>query len=352
VSSIAVTEYSARPGWLVGRNFDTTLIVGVGLLSLGVGGFSWYYPALFGPLLIADLWFLGYHHVIATFTRLAFDAESFRQYKFLVVWLPLFVVIAVVAVVLALGPWILATTYLYWQWWHYTRQAYGISRIYQVKGNPQSKSGIDEYIMYLLPVTGILFRSCQNPGTFLGMELRVLPVSQTVVEAAFALTLTGVMYWLFRQYKSYQAGTLTWGYFLFGLSHFFIFTVGYMIIPDINIGWLVVKVGHNAQYILFVWMYNNKRFKDGVDPDHRFLSTLCQRKNQWAYYLVCIILSTILFFTLDRWLTLLEPILPFKISTFPLILILFQTINFHHYIVDAIIWQVRKKPLRQTLEIA
>src|SRR5947207_14604859 len=108
-SSSAAVAYSAQPGWLVGRAFDTTLILGVTLLALGVGVICSYYPPLFGPLLIADLWLLGYHHVVATFTRLTFDTESFRQYKFLVIWLPLIMVIAVVVVVLALGPWILAT---------------------------------------------------------------------------------------------------------------------------------------------------------------------------------------------------------------------------------------------------
>ena len=34
------------------------------------------------------------------------------------------------------------------------------------------------------------------------------------------------------------------------------------------------------------------------------------------------------------------------------ILVAYQTINFHHYIVDGIIWKVRKKKLQQTLGLA
>jgi hypothetical protein len=33
-------------------------------------------------------------------------------------------------------------------------------------------------------------------------------------------------------------------------------------------------------------------------------------------------------------------------------LIIQQTINYHHYIVDAVVWKVRKKPLRATLGLA
>ena len=39
-------------------------------------------------------------------------------------------------------------------------------------------------------------------------------------------------------------------------------------------------------------------------------------------------------------------------STLPLMLIAYQTINFHHYVVDSVIWKVRKPALRRTLGIS
>jgi len=36
----------------------------------------------------------------------------------------------------------------------------------------------------------------------------------------------------------------------------------------------------------------------------------------------------------------------------PLTLLVYQTLNFHHDIVDSLIWKVRRKPLQQTLGIA
>ncbi len=30
-------------------------------------------------------------------------------------------------------------------------------------------------------------------------------------------------------------------------------------------------------------------------------------------------------------------------------ILVYQTINFHHYIVDSLIWKVRKKPLQKTM---
>jgi hypothetical protein len=35
----------------------------------------------------------------------------------------------------------------------------------------------------------------------------------------------------------------------------------------------------------------------------------------------------------------------------PLALIVYQTINFHHYIVDALIWKLRRKPVQQVLGV-
>ena len=48
-------------------------IVGLALMSLACATAVTAKPSLFVPLLLLDLWLLGYHHVIATSTRLALD---------------------------------------------------------------------------------------------------------------------------------------------------------------------------------------------------------------------------------------------------------------------------------------
>ena len=87
-------------------------------------------PYWFWPILFLDVWLLGYTHVVSTFTRLAFDRESFRQHRLLLVpcrWSSLRLPSPSRCVV---GEWLVATVYLYAQWFHYTRQSYGISRMY------------------------------------------------------------------------------------------------------------------------------------------------------------------------------------------------------------------------------
>ncbi len=177
-----MTTYSPtaepRPlGWLRAPAFDLTFIVGVCAIALLSGAAVVYNPAWFGLILFVDLWVLGYHHVVSTYTRLFFDIESFREHRFLVIGLPVLVTVACLASLFFMGRWVLASAYLYWQWFHYTRQSYGIARIYGRKAN--AGKAVDDRlattVIYAIP-PGILYRSYQAPDRFLGMPLKVLPV--------------------------------------------------------------------------------------------------------------------------------------------------------------------------------
>ena len=340
----SIIKYKNPTGWLRGLGYDSIFIVGIACLALGSGIISVLQPQWFTFILFLDLWFLGYHHVIATFTRLSFDTESFKEHKFLVIWLPIIVAITSMGIFYLIGPWVLATTYLYWQWFHYTRQSYGISRVYHCKFDTQ-KHKLDQLIIYLLPLAGIAYRSYQDPGMFLGMPLKVIPVSLEVFQAILIASSIVLIWWLIRQWITFKNGKTSVAYVTYMLSHIIIFIVGYLWIQDINKGWLVLNVWHNAQYIMFVWLYNNKRFKDQIDTNHRFLSFLSLTKNKFWYYGFCLALSTIIYAALEKVTSDLGS------STMSVVLVVYMTINFHHYIVDGLIWKVRKKPMRQTLDL-
>jgi hypothetical protein len=80
--------------WLRNARFDIGFIFGLIALSCITGLVILSEPTLFYPILAIDLWFLGYHHVISTFTRICFDKESFQEHKFLMVGLlPIVVVL-------------------------------------------------------------------------------------------------------------------------------------------------------------------------------------------------------------------------------------------------------------------
>ena len=85
------------PGWLVGRRFDFGFIFGIAVLALASGIIVLINPTLFPIILMLDVWFLGYHHVVSTFTRLCFDKESARQHRLLIYQLPLIVLVSCIA---------------------------------------------------------------------------------------------------------------------------------------------------------------------------------------------------------------------------------------------------------------
>jgi len=346
MSDIAATPVrSAGWAWLRSARFDLSFILGIPVLAIVTGIVIIWQPQLFVPILIFDLWFLGYHHVIATYTRLCFDRKSFAEHWPLLVLLLPAVTAGTLVVVWLFGLWTVVSVYFYWQWFHYTRQSWGISRAYRGKERSAlyEDGWLDQAIFYALPVTGILYRSWQDPGLFIGMELRVVPVAEEVVQAATAITVLLLAFWFWRRLKAAQEGRLALVHTLYMGSHFLVFAVGYVVIPHVTIGWLVINIWHNAQYVLFVWMYNTRRFKDGVDPEARFLSYISQPQRLWLYLTTCILITGGIYWVI---LGTLDALFFAGLSA---TIVLYQIVNFHHYIVDSRIWKVRKEPIRRTL---
>ena len=338
-----------RPnGWLRGPAFDLGFVVGITAIALASGALVVSDPNLFGPILLLDIWLLGYHHVIATYTRLCFDQASFRQHRFLIIWLPFLVFGASLAMALGFGLWVLGSIYLYWQWFHYTRQSWGVSQVYRRKsgGLVAESEGLTKLAFYLLPLWGILHRSWQAPETFLTLEVRVIPVPGLLVDLVAAAAIAALALWAFYRARAFWRGQGPVAHTLYMISHVTVFAVGYLVIEDVTYGWLVINIWHNAQYLLFVWLFNTNRYRDGIDQNARFLSTISQPANWWRYFAVCLAITTLLYVGIELFKG------SFMALGLPSLLIVYQTINFHHYIVDSLIWKARKKPMQQTLGLS
>jgi len=340
VDSRAPALSTASSGWLRSSTFDANFIGLSAGLAMLAGLASMHDPSIFRTLLFLDLWLLGYHHVVSTFTRLVFDRKSLKENRFLLVELPLIVAAATLCAVLVCGKWILATTYLYWQWFHYVRQSYGIERAYRRKAGPDAS--INDYVttrvLAMVPIFGIVYRSWQQQPKYLGMDIRYLPVPEIVVWIVGAITVLAVGWWGVQCARAALQGRLGSAHFLYMLSHHAVFLIGYVLIPDITAGWLVLNVWHNIQYIMFVWWFNNNRFHDEIDPEAKFISTLSQRKHVFAYVLFCLGVSTAVYLVVHQTTTgyMENGLIPAAVTAM-------MIINFHHYVVDGIIWK-RKKP--------
>jgi hypothetical protein len=347
MTDLAIPASRAPWPWLRSPAFDLTFVVGLLAVAAATALVVIAYPALFLPVLAFDLWFLGYHHVISTYTRLCFDRRTFAESRWFLTTLPLLVVAGTLAAVSIFGLWIVVSVYFYWQWFHYTRQSWGVSRAYRGKDRDAlyEEGRLDQAIFYALPVLGILLRSHQDPGTFIGMELRVIPVPALAVDVATtaALLLLGV--WTWRRVLAWRAGRLARLHTLYMLTHFAIFAIGYLAISDVTYGWLAINMWHNAQYILFVWLFNTKRFKDGPDPEARFLSYISQPQRLGVYLASCVAITGAVYWGALRTIDTVF------FSGLAATVVIYQIVNFHHYIVDSKIWKLRTEALKMTLAL-
>jgi hypothetical protein len=340
-------------GWIRSPQFDGLLLFGCPFLALLAGVTLLYWPNAFQSVFLLNLWLLGYHHVIATFTRLTLDNESFQQHRFLVVVLPWLVLAGVLLAGQSFGWWILTSVYFYWQFFHYTRQSYGISRMYSRKSSvsfTRFDAGVHQALIYLFPLWGALHRSWQNPGEFLGMEFRAIPIPEWCVQGAAVASMSVLLLWCLRLLQQRLRGEpLPIAHTTFMLSHIFIFCVGYLWVPSLNAGWLLLNIWHNAQYLLIVWWANNTRFQQEQEASSSFLSRMCQHRFIGLYIGVCLVLTG-LFYKTTGWIATTGLPWLFPTLAIPWVMVLFQSINIHHYIVDGIIWKSRKKTDRAVLQ--
>lgn len=317
--------------------FDTTLLLAPAATGLAAATVVAASPLLFPVFLFADLWLLGYHHVIATYTRLAFDLTSLRRNRFLAVDALLLVTAVTLLVTFAVGPWVIATAFLYLQWFHYMRQSYGLSRLF-FRATPSGRAAAArdlpaDLVIYLVAIYGIAARSATVGDQFLNLPVKALVLPAPVISAlgiAAAVATTG---WVLRTAQAAARGTADPHYIGYVLSHIAIFMTAYVFIDDANIGWLSINVWHNFQYVLVVWMANAKRYAGGIDPEARLLSTISQPGRVVAYFACCLAITTVIYLALDQVNVLLLG------GGLAVTTGLYMGINFHHYVVDALIWK-------------
>jgi hypothetical protein len=215
----------------------------------------------------------------------------------------------------------------------------------------RAKSGIagDDWLtkaaFYLVPLWGILYRSWQAPDKFLGLEVKTLPVPGIAVDIVAVASIACAACWLGLRLRAIWRGGEPPLYTLYAVTHLAVFAIGYIVVSDISPGWLIINIWHNAQYLLFVWLYNARRHGgDGVPTGARLLSWM-SRPAHWPIYLAVCLAGTAIFYGLITYLANLA----FAGLAAGVTLIFYQAVNFHHYVVDSIIWKLRKAPLQATL---
>jgi len=325
------TVSSFGRAWLRTPSYDLILIAGVFTCAILLGSIATVSYNLFMLVVYADFWLLAPPHVISTYTRIAFDRTSAKRYWFLLAGLPPLVLIATASLAWVGGAIALNTLYFIWQTWHYTRQSHGIARAYRRTALPgiSGHDHLTEFVIFGVPTWGILHRAYQQPVEFFGNPIWCIELPEVLITAMGFVVLCVVLTWFCRlAFFRNQVG-----HNLFVISHVAITIVGYYLIDDITFGWLFINIWHNAQYLLFVWAYNNRRFRAGIEDAHPIISWMSQSGREYHYAYICVGLGVVFYCLLMAGASLITW------QVLPMILIAYQTVTFHHYIVDSVIWR-------------
>ena len=334
------TPSAPAPGWLRNPVFDLSLIWGLTLLSLAAGFAIAAEPLMIGPILLADFWLLGCPHVAATFTRMAPDKNGFLGHRFLIFGLPVIVIAATATLALSFGIVLVATIYFYWQWFHTLRQSWGIAQLYRRRSAvPVRESAFaGEALFTLVALWGLLHRLTTAPDYFLFpvFQISVPQVPVWLADTVGAFAVAGLLWWAYERVRDYIDGQLPLAHTLFSLSHYVIFIFGYVLLDNVAGGWIVTNIWHTSQYMMLVWLFNENA-KPKIAPA-AWYARITKGNRVILFFAVCALAPFPLYFTINQ-------MFGWGAAGIMAAVIINQTMNFHHFLVDSVIWRARRKPV-------
>ena len=202
---------------------------------------------------------------------------------------------------------------------------------------------LTDLVVYAFPIWGVLHRIDQRPTAFYGAPILVPTIPAEVVPVAGAIATTALVAWSLRQARALRGGAPVLGLTLHVASHVVITAVSHLVIEDITRGWLFINIWHNAQYLPFVWAANARRhqgaFERGEgdrgegDRGRRLVAWLSQPRNVGWYAATCLVLGGGFYLLLGRASAALPQ------DVLPMVLVVHLAVNFHHYLVDTVIWR-------------
>lgn len=323
-------------------NFDNFFIFGTFTLASVLGILASISHTTLMMVVFLDIWLFANPHVIATYTRIASNTNQIKRNWFLIFILPILIFFGVTFTVLAYEISGLFTLYLIAQTYHVSRQSFGIARAYRrIDSHILRSDRLSEILIYIFPLWGLLNWCAQSPDTFLSYPIKLPVIPLMIVHIFGVMTIVLSIFWVIKLCIFGIRRMHDW----FVISHLCIFCLAYLWISDITLGWLIINIWHNIQYLLFVWLKNNKQkvhfhnvSSELPNPNGSNTDFISPWKNARNYLVLCLSCGAVLYELLNvagsqlLWLGL------------PAVLIMHFTINFHHYLVDGVIWKCRRLP--------
>jgi len=280
---------SPASGWLRGGMFDAGLLLFIPGLAIVCGAVALADRRFLLPVLIADLWLLGHRHLVESQSRLRGRRAGSAWLGLCLAGLPLLLVAVIGGLALGGAAWVPATVYFYWQWFQSTGQSWITLQLYRRRAPRRADLGDSSLLAALFcltPIWGLLRRSAEAPVSFLGLDLHLLAVPETVAAAAGIAACGAFCLWIVERAIAWSERRLALAHTLYVLSHLAVFVAAYWLVSDLTIGWLIAAIWSHAQFLALAWLRHGGDAAEPAEPRGRLVARLVARRQLGLYTIV------------------------------------------------------------------
>ena len=235
------------------------------------------------------------------------------------------------------------STIFYWATWHFVAQSWGVMRIYQRKHGAaeRTEARLEKALIFLPAFFCALHRLYTGPWTLFGIEVIHLRPTPWLVNGFGALIIAlAAVYLLVWFAGGTERPAHEWVRPTYLVFSFLGFAMPFLVIRDGNSAFGAAALWHAVQYMAIVWLYNDRRYRGGIDPQARLVSWVAQRGRALAYMGLIAACAAIVY-------TVAFGVSLFVRRPFEEIALTFWTgFTLGHYYLDGVIWKSRRYDLR------
>jgi hypothetical protein len=309
--------------------------------------FSFGWIVVFLPLLIFEehlgliiliVLLVNYIHRHYTFALVYGQKEEFEKRKRIYILLPLIAALVTIVCIYVDAFKILLTLSVLWTMYHSVYQKYGITRVYSRKAG-YGEAWIEKGVIFSWFVYLFFGLADKEKGTILKYQAgRVImdyigPYMNYLTALSYFFLAVAVSFTLLFAYQEFKnrhrISTAKVLYVISTLSLYFIF------FHSLIVGYIVFAFSHALEYIVFVNVFVNSKYRKKQDSDSLFGKI---SKKQWLYsglFSTGIVLLCLLGMELNE-------------NAFTIYIV---GSSFLHFIYDGLIWKVRRPEVGQPLDI-
>jgi hypothetical protein len=332
-----VLATTVRPGavllpWVRSPSYDVLTLLGVPALAAAVAVLGWPgFVAGIGPWYQA---LAANPHLTATYVRLGTEPGLRQRWRAATFLLPAGLLLAVLLVYFTTeraGLTALVTLTIAWAYWHYTRQSWGVARLYQRRLSAADAQ--DRWLLSLAihvpAVAAAVWWLRQAPPWLIGLPMFTVPVPEVLAWALVVVGPLALLPALWRAYQGAGAGRVGRLDLVTAVMNAAVFYLALVINPWPEVGYWAVSLWHTVQYLAIVYATQARV----AVAQGGFLHWWTARP--WLYYAGVVVAAFLILAVPFRFARAVGvPDMAVTVAGITVWLV----VTLHHYLLDTLIW--------------